>query len=101
LQQTLPGGLGVVEHEGDELHLLVLFGRARDGPGGARGAGRTVTAQQGEEVLLEDQAEDEQDGRAAESDPHAAPTEPAAAPAAILEIAAGPTRCPPHESSSC
>ena len=100
LKESGPGGLGIIEHERDELHLLLLLRAARHGACRARLARRpTVRAQQGEEVLLEDQTEHEQDGRASQPNAHAPAAKPTTAPPAVLQIAAAPTRCPPHEAS--
>src|SRR5450830_598536 len=96
-----PGLLDLVDHEGDELHALPVFGRLRDGRTRVRDVhGRRtprawgrVRVDQREEVLLEDEAQYCEEDDAAAPEAHAAAAEPeSSAPSgfspAILDVGA-------------
>src|SRR4029077_11491657 len=102
-----PGFLSVVQDKGNKLNQRSFGGIARRvrtirGHGGAI-AGRAASEQR-EEILLEDQAEHEQNQRAANSDVHAAELKSAATAArfvaAIFDVLAITTGCPAHRSLS-
>ncbi len=104
LKLPRPGVLHVVEHERDEVRALLLRRRclARRGRRRAsvrRGGDVAAPVQQGEEVLPEDQAQHQQDHRAAQADAAADP-EPAATgrslAAAVLDVVAPVPSRPPH-----
>src|ERR1700757_3701342 len=106
-QQPFPGFLRIVEHERDKLHQrLFRFVAGGIRPVDSCGDRRSRAAsQQGEKVLLEEEAQDEKDHYAAEADVHSAKAEssPASAPvvfvSAILNVTACPARCPAHRRS--
>src|ERR1700730_6412966 len=86
-QNSRPGFLRVVQHEGNKLHqgffrLIACRGSARRVriayPGRSGRSRSTAAIEKREEVCLEDEAEDEQDDGAADADVHAAKLKPAA-----------------------
>src|SRR5207302_1246385 len=107
-QQLFPGFLGVVENKRHKLHQWFFRFVARGvRPVNRRGDRRACAAsQQGEKILLEDQAQDEQHHHAAQSDMHPSEAEASSAPStivlisAILDIVACPAWCPAHEKIS-
>ncbi len=107
-----PIGLNVVENEGDEIDLGLFFGVERAVGNGAR-SGRAVvgtgaaSAEKGEEVLVENQAQNADDNHPADAEMDAAETTSAAARyeastaaatlvAAIFDVVTGSAGCPFH-----
>ena len=100
----MPGGLGRVQHEGDELGEAVLVGLCGGGEGlSPRGARRHAAAgaHQLEEVPLKDDAQHQQQQHAADTEPGPATTEsrPARLAAHIFDVASVPPRAPAHDTS--
>src|SRR5437867_1064096 len=93
----VPCRLGILDNEGDELHLAVLRRRLLDGPGDARlvRGGRGVI-EEGEEVPAEKQTQNQQNDRTADSDRRAAKSESTRS-SAILDVIAFASGRPAHE----
>ena len=100
-QKSGPGVLRVVEHEGDELHEGLFGGvagrvRLADGRAGVACA----AVKQGEDVCAKDDAQDQDDNRAADADVDSAELKAATAAlvATILDVGAFTAGRPSHEA---
>src|SRR5882762_1167609 len=97
-----PGALQVVEHERHEVRGLFLGGRAlprrRRRPTARRRREVAPTIEQREEVLAEDQAQHQQDDRAAQADAaaHAQPSPSGRFASPVLEVLAAVSASPAH-----
>jgi hypothetical protein len=100
-ENLFPGGLGIVQHKGDELDERLLF-LVAGGIGLADRsacANRTSATSQGEEVALKDNAKNKEDNDSAKAEMDAAGTEASAAfTSPIFYIVAAATGRPTHGS---
>src|SRR5437867_297495 len=102
-QELCPGFLRIVEHKRHKLHQRFLRGVSRmigfsDGDRAPQRGGIS-SAEQSEEVGLEDKTENQEQDGAANADVHAAKLKPASAAgfiAAVLYVLAFATGCPSH-----
>src|SRR5450755_1189049 len=108
-QNLRPRLLGVIEHEGDELHQR-LFGLVAPcvGTTDLRGwVGTAAHACQRQKISLKYQAQHQQDKKAADPDVDSAKIETSATAAiaavvsAVFQVVATSAGCPAHEFSPC